>query len=342
GNYNDYLYDPQNPYLIGLLRPDVVAPGVDVISLHSIQNYPHWEYCYTKKTGTSMSAPVVSGVMALMLSKNQLITPAELDMIIETTALHPDYHPAIGSPKDNEIGSGRVRADLAFLEVPDCVVEIYEDQILDDTITPCDIFVKDGATLTINKKLWMRNSKKIVVEPQGKLILDGAIISGYDNQTWQGIEVWGNHNANQFPDQNGNYLQGVLIVNDAVIENAVSAVELWKPGDYTKTGGIVFADDATFRNNAKSVHALFYTNEYMGGEANYNSYFKNCTFEITQDYPGENEFFKHVDLNHVKGIRFEGCDFSLQQTTGVSPWNSAIAAYNAGFNVSAYCMTSQI
>ncbi len=334
--YNDYPYDAQSE---GLRRPDVVAPGVAITSLkaNTIE--------YANGDGTSFSAPAVAGVMALMLSKNPYLMPSELDSIIEMTAFHPD-NDTTAQPqwrmKDNFLGAGRIRADLAVAAVPECQLIVDNTQTLNDTIFYCDIIVKTGGTLTINQNLWFTRNRKIIVEPGGKLIINKAIISRLNNEVWQGIQVWGDTNVNQFPDQNGNYPQGVLIVDDAVIENALSALELWKPGDYTKTGGIVFANDATFRNNAKSVHALCYTNEYMGGEANYNSYFKNCTFEITQDYPGESEFFKHVDLNRVKGIRFEGCDFSLQQTTGVSPWNSAIAAYNAGFNVSAYCMTSQI
>ncbi|MCF8309657.1 MAG: hypothetical protein K9I68_11670 [Bacteroidales bacterium] len=66
------------------------------------------------------------------------------------------------------------------------------------------------------------------------------------------------------------------------------------------------------------------------------SYFTNCTFEITDDYPGTTTFYKHVDLADVQGIDFRGCDFSVdEQVNGVSTWNSGIAAYDAVFDVEA-------
>jgi hypothetical protein len=48
-------------------------------------------------------------------------------------------------------------------------------------------------------------------------------------------------------------------------------------------------------------------------------------------------FYKHVDLDRVKGIRFMGTDFSLSGTNGINTWNKAIASYSAGFSATAIC-----
>ena len=54
------------------------------------------------------------------------------------------------------------------------------------------------------------------------------------NIMWSGIEVWGNSNEPQYP-YNGTYKQGVLeLKNGAVIENAVCAVELWRPSSQVR------------------------------------------------------------------------------------------------------------
>ena len=94
--FNDYPFNPE----MGLLRPDVSAPGVDVKSCDAFN-----ESGYTYMSGTSMATPCVAGVMALLLSKNINAEPADISMTLETTALD------LGADgKDNVYGAGRVDA----------------------------------------------------------------------------------------------------------------------------------------------------------------------------------------------------------------------------------------
>jgi len=45
-----------------------------------------------------------------------------------------------------------------------------------------------------------------------------------------------------------------------------------------------------------------------------------------------------VDLAHVKGVKFYGCDFSISENAnGIFEWNYAIAGYDAKFEVKAIC-----
>jgi len=103
----DYPHNPQ----MGLMDPDVCAPGVSITSLQHSSNTGYvggsdW-------SGTSMSCPHVAGLLALMLSKNTNLTPAQMDSIVETTALE------LGSSgKDNYYGAGRIRALEAVNAVP--------------------------------------------------------------------------------------------------------------------------------------------------------------------------------------------------------------------------------
>ena len=94
--YFDYPFNPE----IGLIRPDVSAPGVDVKSCDAFNTSG-----YSYKSGTSMATPGVAGVMALLLSKNPNLTPEDITIVLETTAIE------LGTPgKDNVFGSGRVDA----------------------------------------------------------------------------------------------------------------------------------------------------------------------------------------------------------------------------------------
>ena len=208
------------------------------------------------------------------------------------------------------------------------------------------ITVQSGATLNIESSTlrFLNRNSGVIVQPGGKLIVDNSTLTNLSTNCidwWSGIQVWGNSSLSQYPDRQGNYLQGYLeLKNGATIENAVCAVELWKPEDITTTGGIIIADSAFFINNAKAVHALAYSNisPYNGYEMGYLASFDRCTFAINSDYLGTETFYKHVELAQVKGIQFNGCSFSSDpNVTGVSPWCSAIAAYDAGFSVNGLC-----
>jgi len=95
----------------GLIDPDISGPGVDIVSC-SYSNPSG----YTTMSGTSMATPHLAGCMALVLNANPSLTPAQVDSVLEVTALD------LGATgKDNIYGSGRVQiyeAVLAALSVP--------------------------------------------------------------------------------------------------------------------------------------------------------------------------------------------------------------------------------
>ncbi len=90
-------------YPTGLIKPDVSAPGGSpgITSLNYANNNGYvggWQ-------GTSMACPHLTGVIALMLSKDPSLTPEELDSIIELTCLD------LGSVgRDNYFGAGLINA----------------------------------------------------------------------------------------------------------------------------------------------------------------------------------------------------------------------------------------
>lgn len=201
--------------------------------------------------------------------------------------------------------------------------------------------VLSGAVLRVTGTVHCTPDAIIIVEPGGKLIVNGGTIKNACDEHWQGIQVWGNRNAHQFPDANGNYLQGYLEINNSTIENAICAVNLWKPDDWYSTGGILKATNSTFRNNSRSIHALLYRNYVPmrpDMERDYNCIVKNCVFEITDNYIPTEPYLKHIDIYEVNGIRFLGCDFSISpDIESADESNIGIAAYSASFTVDALC-----
>lgn len=66
-------------------KPDLVAPGADVISCANQRN----RYCI--KSGTSMSTPRVSGAVALLLQKDPLLTNVEIKMLLRESCQDLGY-----------------------------------------------------------------------------------------------------------------------------------------------------------------------------------------------------------------------------------------------------------
>ena len=95
-SFADYLYDSEH---IGLIRPDISAPGDLIYSLKHDENDK-----YKYMSGTSQATPCVAGVIALMLEKNPTMTPAQICETIETTAKK------LTAEKSNLTGSGRIDA----------------------------------------------------------------------------------------------------------------------------------------------------------------------------------------------------------------------------------------
>ncbi|HBZ65775.1 MAG TPA: hypothetical protein DEO70_02985 [Bacteroidales bacterium] len=319
---------------------DVCAPGFGMHGAFNTKFFDRtpnpWPY-FGNCSGTSYAAPIVAGLCGLLKSINKDFTPAEIQHIIKSTtdpvadaALFPGI-----------IGTGRINAYKAVKMANECnpVIITGNETWNTDREIICGITIEQGGVLTITSTIKLSKHSKIIIEPGGKLIINGGKLTKLDNFLWPGIEVWGNTSLHQFPIAGGNYNQGFLELNNATIEFSRSAVELWKPNDYQKTGGIIKATGSHFLNNAKAIHACYYTNKYQNGAEGPNvSFVKNCTFEINTNYCNEVTFYKHVDLARVNGFRFIGCDFILEPgVAGTSSWNHGIAAYDAGFNVSASC-----
>lgn len=227
----------------------------------------------------------------------------------------------------------------------ECVIEDGQElSWQNDRILKNNLIIENGAKLTLKDCiLHVPSGANIIVKPGGQLIVDGATITNRCDNMWQGIEVWGDRSANQYQNAQGQYAQGyVELRNGATIENAVCALALWRPNHWSTTGGIVHAEDAVFRNNQRSVHALYYknVNSVSGKETDYNAWFTRCQFIVDENYLGDEDhvFCKHVDLSHVRGLKFQACDFSVTASSNnISYWTSGIAGYEAGFCVSGLC-----
>lgn len=77
----------RGPTINCISKPDIVAPGNEIISCSNKMN----AYPYTRKSGTSMSTPLVSGGIALLLEKNPQLTNLEIKKRLRATAKDLGY-----------------------------------------------------------------------------------------------------------------------------------------------------------------------------------------------------------------------------------------------------------
>ncbi len=130
------------PRIDGALKPEIAAPGVAVISSissYSTETYPSIRdvyfndktYSFTALSGTSMSSPMVTGIVALMLEANPYLTPSQIKQILKETA-RSDYYTTSTLP-NNSWGWGKVSAYSAVKRAVDLIGldEIKEDLIFD-------------------------------------------------------------------------------------------------------------------------------------------------------------------------------------------------------------------
>jgi hypothetical protein len=135
--FNDY---PLNPGM-GLIAPDVVAPGSDILSLSNSNNAG-----YFVQNGTSMATPAVAGVMALMLSKNPGLSMVQMNKIIEESAVK------LTPTKSNIYGSGRLDALAAIESTPYLGVQYYS-HFINDSLGNNDGKVNPGEIIHISLEM---------------------------------------------------------------------------------------------------------------------------------------------------------------------------------------------
>ena len=178
-------FSAMGPTLDGRIKPDVMAPGQNIISSYStffINNpanvngsvqsdvrhfdYNGRTYVWNSNAGTSMSAPVVAGAIALWLQADPTLTPADCLEIFSKTCTH--YDTSLSYP-NNLYGYGQIDVAAGLREV------LRRKTLGINTIgqkkepTPNDnrIYLLDGRYVGISeanlpKGIYIRNGKKFI------------------------------------------------------------------------------------------------------------------------------------------------------------------------------------
>jgi len=214
----------------------------------------------------------------------------------------------------------------------------------DSTLVNFNVSIDSGVCLTISSYVAFAPGARIVVTSGARLLIDGGYLTRACNELWEGIEVWGNDTIQNF-DQ---YFGKITLTNGAVIEFAQIGI-----ANYCKrcasitmqSGGIIMAEDATFRNNEIDVQFSPFRNILMGKELSYMAVFSKCTFTTTEDLYPFSDPITHIDMNDVYGVKFDGCTFKNELGLRAIPNSNrgrGITSIDANFMLREYCNTPNI
>lgn len=97
-------YSGRGPTSACIKKPDIVAPGSNIVSCGTMKNYQRYRYnllnnprndysnlMYTIKSGTSMATPIVAGAIALLLSKYPNMTNKDVKLKLRDSAVDLGY-----------------------------------------------------------------------------------------------------------------------------------------------------------------------------------------------------------------------------------------------------------
>jgi serine protease AprX len=176
-------FSARGPTLNGDHKPDILAPGRRILSLYALNSYldgalPGRQMLsslgrpYFRLTGTSMAAPVVSGVVALLLQKNPDLTPDQVKYILTKTA------PNFRGSRDT-VGTG----------VVDAYAALTSDKmgVANKGIRPADTFARNVYELLYGQELSWKDPNYMGIDWEN-LAWDNL---AWDNLAWDNL-AWDN------------------------------------------------------------------------------------------------------------------------------------------------------
>ena len=206
GNYQEPMpispglrayFSSVGPTIDNRIKPDVMAPGTHIVSSYSsyfLESNPEWAingsdishfgfngrtYSWTSDAGTSMSTPIVAGIIALWLEACPTLTREEVIETFKKTCPQPE--PALAYP-NNEYGHGLINAYAGLLYILGLDLALGTDELSRHQPQNASISLK-GRTLEIN--LTENNTKTNktaevrVYNTKGQLLKTASIDSYY-------------------------------------------------------------------------------------------------------------------------------------------------------------------
>lgn len=187
-------FSGSGPTVDGRVKPDITAPGWNVISAHGRNGKPESQFTiwpdvtkntgrYSESTGTSASAPIVAGLIALMLEANPELTQESALTLIQQSAFRDNFTGPITQPV-NRWGAGKLNA-LGAMQLLLNINSVKNRNKLQNI----------RATITLKNRLLhiegiQTNATIFIFDLQGKLILQKNLSGNREfalQEQWQQV-----------------------------------------------------------------------------------------------------------------------------------------------------------
>ncbi len=122
-------FSGSGPTRDGRTKPDIVGPGVDVVSTipPGLEKPEYVDIYYARESGTSLSTPVAAGLAALLLQADRNLTPAGVKAAMARGAVK--LNNSLGEEYEEYYqGAGRMDADQSYMSLGPDLVEVMPDK----------------------------------------------------------------------------------------------------------------------------------------------------------------------------------------------------------------------
>ena len=181
------IYSSTGPTFDGRIKPDVLAPGTNVMASYSswvgdppttLTRFTEFNgrvYPWGANSGTSMSTPIVAGAVALWLQANPRLTPDDVRGVFSRTCRQVGAAEGADYP-NNEAGYGEIdvyRGLLDVLNLKTAIHDLSEEQPAAVGIALCGAQVKLTFTAPVAHPVGWR-----IYSVNGVLLMQGQVPDG--------------------------------------------------------------------------------------------------------------------------------------------------------------------
>ena len=188
-------FSSSGPLINGVMKPEISAPGVNVVSSISAwtedgyianmtQNVLGQRYIWAQMSGTSMSGPAVTGIVALLLQANPQLTVDQVREVLFSTARNDEVTGPLVARDSMDLRWGWGKAD-ALRAVNKALSMVSINQV-EDLRTPLKVYPNPASTTVTVKTLCGEQQTLKVYTVDGRLVLQTPV----NQETTLNLDGW--------------------------------------------------------------------------------------------------------------------------------------------------------